>query len=298
VVEGGAGRLVDALVARLAVECGELRCDAPVTRVIVDRTNAVGVVTSDGTEIRARRAVLADTSAPSLLLDLVGPEHLEPRHLRALGRFRWDHATVKVDWALDGTIPWEAEPARRSCVIHLADSLSDLRAAGDQLDGGHVPAHPFVIVGQTTTADPSRSPAGTEAAWAYAHVPQTVVGDAGPDGITGAWDAGDGERFADRIEAEIERRAPGFAARIRARHVLTPVSLQALDANLHGGAVNGGTAALRQQLFLRPVPDWSGGERTPIDGLYLASASAHPGGGVHGACGANAAHTALRVHGD
>ena len=80
--------------------------------------------------------------------------------------------------------------------------------------------------------------------------------------------------------------------------MLTPASLEALDANLKGGAVNGGTASLRQQLFLRPTPDWSGGERTPIDGLYLASASAHPGGGVHGACGANAAHTALRIHGD
>ncbi len=91
---------------------------------------------------------------------------------------------------------------------------------------------------------------------------------------------------------------PGSELAIRNRHVLTPVSLEALDANLKGGAVNGGTSAIRQQLFLRPVPDWSGGERTPIDGLYLASASAHPGGGVHGACGANAAHTALRIHGD
>jgi phytoene dehydrogenase-like protein len=218
--------------------------------------------------------------------------------MHALERFRWDHATVKVDWALDGTIPWDAEPARRSCVIHLVDSLADLRTAGAQLTDGRVPARPFVIVGQTTTADPTRSPAGTEAAWAYAHVPQTVIGDAGEDGITGAWEDGDGERFADRIQAEIERRAPGFTTRIRARHVLTPVSLEALDANLKGGAVNGGTSALRQQLFLRPVPDWSGGERTPIDGLYLASASAHPGGGVHGACGANAAHTALRIHGD
>ena len=297
VVRGGAGALVDALVARLAATRGEIRCDARVTRVILDGTRAVGVTTDDGTDIRAKRAVLADTSAPALLLHLVGEEHLPRRHVRALERFRWDHATVKVDWALDETIPWDAEPARRACTIHLVDSLTDLRAAGDQLADGRVPAHPFVIVGQTTTADPTRSPPGTEAAWAYAHVPQEVRGDAGPDGITGAWEAGDGERFADRIQAEIERRAPGFGARVRARHVLTPVSLEALDANLKGGAVNGGTAALRQQLFLRPVPDWSGGERTPIDALYLASASAHPGGGVHGACGANAAHTALRIHG-
>jgi phytoene dehydrogenase-like protein len=298
VVEGGAGRLIDAMVARLVEAHGEVRCNAPVVRVIVDGTTAVGVVTDDGSELRAKRAVLADTSAPHLLLDLVGAEHLAPRHLRALDRFRWDHATVKVDWALDGSIPWEAEPARRACTVHLTDSLADLRVAGQQLDDGLVPARPFVIVGQTTTADPTRSPVGTEAAWAYAHVPQDVRGDAGDAGISGAWDRGDGERYADRIEAELERRAPGFRAHIRARHILTPVSLEALDANLKGGAVNGGTAAIRQQLFLRPTPDWSGGERTPIDHLYLASASAHPGGGVHGACGANAAHTALRLHGD
>ena len=179
-----------------------------VSNVIIEGTNAVGVTTSDGTEIRAKRAVLADTSAPALLLDLVGPQHLAPRHLRALERFRWDHATVKVDWALDGTIPWDAEPARRACVIHLVDSLDDLRTAGAQLEQGRVPARPFIIIGQTTTADPTRSPAGTEAAWAYAHVPQTVVGDAGPDGISGAWADGDGERFADRLQSEIERRAP------------------------------------------------------------------------------------------
>ena len=298
VVRGGAGRLVDALVARLVATRGEVRCDAQVARVIVEGTRALGVSLADGTEVRARRAVLADTSAPSLLLGLVGPEHLAARHVRALRRFRWDHATVKVDWALDAPIPWDTEPPRRACTIHLVDSLADLRSAGDQLDAGLVPEHPFVIVSQTTTADPTRSPAGTEVAWAYAHVPQLVRCDAGRDGITGAWEGGDGERYADRIQDEIERRAPGFAARVRARHVHTPVSLEALDANLKGGAVNGGTAALRQQLFLRPTPDWTGGERTPIDGLYLASASAHPGGGVHGACGANAAHAALRQHGD
>jgi phytoene dehydrogenase-like protein len=212
-----------------------------------------------------------------------------------MSRFQWDDATVKVDWALDEPIPWEAEPPRRACTIHLVDSIDDLRTAGAQLEDRLVPARPFVIVGQTTTADPSRSPAGTEAAWAYAHVPQRVRGDAGPGTITGRWAGGDGDRFADRIEAEIERRAPGFRDRIRARHVLTPLSLEELDANLVGGAVGGGTSALGQQLFFRPVPGWSGGERTPIRGLYLASAGAHPGGGVHGACGANAARAALRA---
>lgn len=294
VVEGGAANLTAALVRRLEAAGGELRCDTPITRVIVSGGTAEGVVTADGTEIRATRAVLADTSAPTLYDSLVGPEHLPRHQRRALRRFRWDHATVKVDWALDGPIPWLAEPAQRACVIHLMDSVDALRTVDAQLADGQVPAEPFMIVGQTTTADPTRSPAGTEAAWAYTHVPQEIRGDAGDSGVTGRWDQGDGERMADRLEAEIERRAPGFGALVRGRHIHTPASLHALDANLVGGAVNGGTAALRQQLFLRPTPTLHGGVRTPVRDLYLASAGAHPGGGVHGACGANAAHAALR----
>jgi phytoene dehydrogenase-like protein len=294
VVEGGAGNLTAALVGRLVAEGGEVRCDTPVARVIVRDRRTAGVVTAEGTEIRATRAVLADTSVPMLYDQLLGPEHTPRRRRRSLRRFRWDHGTVKVDWALDGPIPWTAEPARRSCVVHLVDSVAALRTYGEQLERGQVPADPYLIVGQTTTADPTRSPAGTEAAWAYTHLPQEVRGDAGSGGVTGDWGHGDGERMADRIEAAIERRAPGFRALVRARHVHTPASFQALDANLVGGAVNGGTAALRQQLFLRPTPSLHGGVRTPVRGLYLASAGAHPGGGVHGACGANAAHVALR----
>ena len=125
-------------------------------------------------------------------------------------------------------------------------------------------------------------------------MPQKVRGDAGDGAIRGVWDAADAARAADRIEGEVERLAPGFRALIRAREVLTPVRLEALDANLVGGAINGGTARVRQQLFLRPVPGLHGGVRTPVRDLFLASAGAHPGGGVHGAPGANAAHAALR----
>jgi phytoene dehydrogenase-like protein len=298
VVEGGAGRLVDALVARLTAGGGEVRCDARVARLDLHEGRAVGVVLADGTPVRAAEAVLADTSAPSLYFDLIGDEHLKRRHRRALRKFRWDYATVKVDWVLDGPIPWIAEPARRAGVLHLVDSTDDLRTAGGQLEDGLVPTSPFVIVGQTSTADRTRAPVGTEVVWAYTHVPQAehLRGDAGDAGISGRWDRGDGDRMADRIEAEIERRAPGFRALIRARHLLTPFDLESLDANLVGGAVGGGTSALRQQLFLRPVPSLHGGTRTPFEGLYLASAAAHPGGGVHGACGANAAHAALRSH--
>ena len=125
-------------------------------------------------------------------------------------------------------------------------------------------------------------------------MPQRVRGDAGGEGLTGAWDGAELERMADRMEARIERVAPGFRGRVLARHVAGPRELEGADANLVGGALNGGTAQLHQQLVLRPIPGLGRAE-TPVRGLYLASASAHPGGGVHGACGANAARAAL-VH--
>lgn len=146
-----------------------------------------------------------------------------------------------------------------------------------QLAAGRVPDRPFTLLGQMMTADVSRSPLGTESAWAYTHVPQTVVGDAGVDGITGAWDEREQEAMADRVERQVERYAPGFRSLVRARRILAPPTLQAMDANLHGGAINGGTANLHQQLVFRPVPG-TGRPETPVRGLYLASASAHPGG--------------------
>ena len=161
-----------------------------------------------------------------------------------------------------------------------------------QVSAGAIPARPFMLAGQMTTSDPSRSPAGTESLWAYTHVPQVARRDAGDGGIRGVWDRDDCERFADRMQARIEALAPGFGSRIIARRVLGPRELEAHDANLVGGAINGGTAQLHQQLVFRPVPGWGRAE-TPIRGLYLGSASAHPGGGVHGAPGANAARAAL-----
>jgi phytoene dehydrogenase-like protein len=140
-------------------------------------------------------------------------------------------------------------------------------------------------------ADETRQPPGKETAWAYTHVPQRTKGDAGGD-LTGVWDEREAEVFAARIEGEIERRAPGFRALIRARHVFTPPALEAADSNLVGGAINQGTAQIHQQLVFRPTPGL-GRAGTPIGRLFLAGASAHPGGGVHGAAGANAARAAL-----
>jgi phytoene dehydrogenase-like protein len=287
--EGGAGRLTAALAARLRAHGGRIECGARVERVLVRRGTAVGVRVADGREITAGRAVLATTVAPALFLDLVGAEHLPAGFIADLGRVQPDAATVKVDWSLDAPIPWTAADARRAGTIHVADGLDSLTRTGSQLARGLLPDHPFLVMGQFSMVDESRQPPGRETAWAYAHVPQRVRGDAGGE-LTGRWDEREAAAFGDRIEAEIERRAPGFRALIRARHVLTP---PALEAALLGGSVNHGTAQVHQQLVFRPVPGLARAE-TPIARLFLAGASAHPGGGVHGAAGANAAAAALR----
>ena len=291
VPEGGAGRLTDALVRRLEARGGHVRCSTAVTAIEVRGRRAVAVRTDAGDEIAVHRAVLADVGAPALYGSLVRAEHLPPRVLNGMRGFAYDHATVKIDWALDGPVPWTAEPARRAGTVHLGDSLAHLTDVSAQLATGHIPARPFVLIGQMTTSDPTRSPAGTESVWGYTHVPHRPLGDAGGD-LAGKWDERETEAFAARVERELEARAPGFTDRIVARRVLTPPMLEAADANLVGGAVNGGTAQLHQQLVFRPTIGLGRAE-TPIRGLFLASASAHPGGGVHGACGANAARAAL-----
>ncbi|MFF9765414.1 phytoene desaturase family protein [Streptomyces sp. NPDC053086] len=292
---GGAGALTEALIRRLRQRGGEVRCGERVQRVVIRDRRAVAVRTDAGETVAARRAVLADVAVPVLYRDLVGREHLPAQLLEDLRRFQWDFATFKVDWALDGPVPWQAAEARRAGTVHLADGLDELTRFAAQIAMHQVPDRPFLLFGQMTLADPSRSPAGTESAWAYTHVPRDIRADAGGEGISGDWGPADQERMADRVERQVERFAPGFRSLVRARRVLAPPTLQALDANLSDGAINGGTAALHQQLVFRPVPG-AGRPETPVKGLFLASAGAHPGGGVHGAPGANAARAALRAH--
>lgn len=291
---GGAQQLTTALVRRLERRGGTVRCGRAADEIVVRAGRAVAVRTVSGETVPARRAVLADVSVPQLYGRLVGARHLPGRLLADLRRFQWDYATFKVDWALTGPVPWTCEAAAGAGTVHLADGMDELTRFAAQLAVRHLPDRPFALVGQMTTADAQRSPTGTESAWAYTHVPHHVRGDAGDDGLTGAWDHREQQVMADRIEAQIERFAPGFRDRIAARRVLAPPTLQALDANLEGGALNGGTAALHQQLFFRPLPG-TGRPETPVPGLFLASAGAHPGGGVHGAPGANAARAALRA---
>ncbi|HEX4786866.1 MAG TPA: NAD(P)/FAD-dependent oxidoreductase [Actinospica sp.] len=292
---GGSSALTRALIARLESRGGTVRCATPVTEVVVRGGRALGVRTSGGDAVRARRAVLADVSAPLLYGGLVGWQHL-PAQLRAdLRRFQWDYATVKVDWALSGPIPWTAAEAGTAGTVHLAADMQELSDFAHQVATGRIPERPFGLLGQMTTADATRSPAGTESAWMYTHVPQHVLDDLGPQGLTGRWDEHEAQAMAERMEQQVERFAPGFRDLIAARRVLTPHTFQALNANLTAGALNGGTVAPHQQLFLRPTPG-TGRPETPVTGLYLASSSAHPGGGVHGACGANAARAAIRGH--
>ena len=291
VPEGGAGSLSASLARRFTDHGGKLRCGVRVAKVIVRSGRAVAVRTASGDEIPATRAVLADVGAPALLTDLVGPEHVPGRVLDDLRNFQYDNSTIKVDWALDAPIPWKAEPVRAAGTVHVAEDIDYLSDFGLQLGKRLLPARPFLVLGQMTTSDATRSPAGTESAWAYTHVPQQAVGDAKGE-LSGSWDERETEIFVARMEDEIEALAPGFKDLIAARHVFTPTDMEVMDANLVGGALNGGTAQIHQQLFFRPYVGF-GRPETPIRNLYLASASAHPGGGVHGAPGANAARAAL-----
>lgn len=281
VPEGGAGCLTDALVRRLADRGGTVMCGRPVTEVLVAGGRAVGVRDAAGDPVRARRAVLADVPAPTLYRELVGEDHLPARFVSDLDGFTWDNATLKVDWAMSAPVPWTAPGVSDVGTVHVGADVNGLADVNNDLVCGRVPSDPFLLLGQMTTADPTRSPAGTESLWAYTHLPHGQE-----------WTADRVRRYADRIEEVLERHAPGFRDRVLARSVAGPVELAEHNPSLVDGAINAGTAAINQQLFFRPVPG-TGRSDTPVDRLYLAGASAHPGGAVHGAPGANAARAAL-----
>jgi phytoene dehydrogenase-like protein len=289
--EGGAGRLTDALVRRLRSRGGDIRCASRVVEVIVHRRRAVAVRLADGTVVDAPGGVIAGTGAPQLYLQLVGGGHLPPQMVAELRRFQYDNSTIKVDWALEAPIRWADEAVREAGTIHLAESMDLLTQTTTDLERQVIPKRPFLVLGQYAAADSTRAPDGADTPWAYTHVPQHARADALGE-LQGGWDAEELERFAGRMEDEIERFAPGFRQLVLDRHIAGPHELEAANANLVGGAINGGTAKLHQQLVFRPVPGL-GRSETPIRGLFLGSASAHPGGGVHGAPGSNAARALL-----
>jgi phytoene dehydrogenase-like protein len=244
---GGAQRISDALAGYLRSLGGEIVTSSPLTAL---------------PEVPA---VLCDVT-PWQFLALAGERLTEPFR-GALVRYRYGPGAFKMDWALDGPIPWTAKACARAGTVHVGGTFEEIARWESGYRG-----RPFVLVVQPTLFDATRAPAGKHTAWGYCHVPNGSVTD-----MSGA------------IEQQIERFAPGFRRRILGRSVLPPAALESFDPNLVGGDINGGSLDLRQ-FFLRPTRHLYG---TPLAGVYLCSSSTPPGGGVHGMCGYYAARGAL-----
>ncbi len=282
---GGARAITQAIIRRIEETGGDIRLNSRVEQILVDRQGARAVRTTQGDEIPAARVILADVGAPALYLKLL-PEAFVPWWLRrSMRRFRYGWGTFKMDWALSGSVPWSAPEAREAAVVHAGDSIGDLQTFTRQVRRGELPTNPYLVIGQQSLLDPTRAPPGGHTLWAYSHVPSHVEGGWGQHR----------DAFADRVEERIEGLAPGFRELIRGRAIFSPTDLEAMDENLVGGDLGGGSAQIDQQLFFRPAFPYYR-YRTPVRGLYLCSASTHPGAGVHGACGYNAARMALHDH--
>jgi phytoene dehydrogenase-like protein len=259
VARGGSQRIADALAACLRAADGEI-----LTGRRVDSLD----------ELPPSRLVLLDVT-PRQLLTLAG-SRLPASYRRRLARYRYGPGACKVDWALDGPIPWRAEACGRAATLHVGGTLEEIAAAEAAVARGIHPDHPFVLLAQPSLFDPTRAPAGKHTAWGYCHVPNGSTVD-----------------MTERIERQIERFAPGFRDRILARHMMTATDLERYNPNYVGGDINGGLQDFRQ-LFTRPVARLVP-YATPVRGLYLCSSSTPPGGGVHGMCGYRAARAALRA---
>ena len=252
---GGAQRLADALAERLHELGGEIR-----TSSLVE-------------ELPRADVVLADVVPRELVRLTRG--RLPERYERRLSRYRHGPGAFKLDWALDGPIPWTAEACGRAGTVHLGGTLDEISASEWGAWRNRPAERPFAILAQTSLFDDSRAPAGKQTAWAYCHVPN-----------------GSSQDRAEQIEAQVERFAPGFRELILARHAMGPAELEAHNRNLVGGDLNAGVMDLGQ-LFFRPLPKLVP-YRTPLEGVYLCSAATPPGGGVHGMCGYSAASVALK----
>jgi phytoene dehydrogenase-like protein len=283
VPEGGTSAITDALLQRFADAGGELRTGVRVRHVETRSGEAVALRTDEGDTIEAARAVVADVAAPTLYLDMLDANDVPEAVRHAMRRFPRGFGTFKMDWALDGPVPWRSEQAQRAAVVHTGEHLDDLDRFTFEVRRGELPEAPYLVVGQQSLADPTRAPQGRHTLWAYSRVPSELAG---------GWSAAR-ERFADRVERRIEGLAPGFRQRILARHIVSPPELEASNANLLGGDLGGGSAQIQHQLFFRPVFPYFR-YRTPVKRLYLGSSYTHPGAGVHGACGRNAAWAALQ----
>jgi phytoene dehydrogenase-like protein len=255
---GGSQSIADALASYLRSLGGEIVTGAPVTSL---------------DELPPARATLLDLTARQVLR--VAGNRLPAGYRGQLERFKQGLGTFKVDWALDAPIPWRSAECARTATLHLGGPLDEMVTNRETEWTGRVAERPFVILCQPTLFDPTRAPPGKHVAWGYCHVPLGSTVD-----------------MTERIEAQIERFAPGFRSRILARHSMSPADLEAHNPNLVGGDINGGEITL-DQLFTRPA--WRlDPYSTPVEGLYICSASTPPGGAVHGLCGWHAARSALR----
>ncbi len=260
VVEGGSTGITDAMTAELERLGG---------RVVTGRW-----VTSLE-ELPPAKAVVADTS-PRGLQALAG-DALPARYGRALDGFRYGPGVCKVDWALSGPVPWTNEACRRAGTLHLGGTFAEVAASEDEVTAGRHPERPYCLVVQAGVVDPTRAPQGHQALWGYCHVPSGSTVD-----------------MSSAIEAQIERFAPGFSDLVLARTVRTAAEEEHHNPNYVGGDIAGGASTLRQTVF-RPTVRWNP-YRTPLEGVYLCSASTAPGAGVHGMCGVYAARTVLHDH--
>jgi phytoene dehydrogenase-like protein len=256
VPRGGAQRITDALANYLRSLGGEI-------------VAGKRIQTLD--ELPETSAVLCDVT-PRQLLDIAG--HTLPEYFRArLIHYRYGMGVFKIDWALDGPVPWKNEACRRAGTVHLGGTLEEIAESERAAWEGKSRERPFVLVAQPSLFDSSRAPTGKHTLWSYCHVPH-----------------GSTEDMTAKIAAQIERFAPGFGARVLAHRFQAPAEMELHNANLVGGDINGGAATL-EQFFFRPTRRLYA---TPVKGLYLCSASTPPGGGVHGMCGYFAARKALK----
>lgn len=256
IARGGAQKLADALASYLRQLGGEIFVNRCVTSL---------------DDLPASRVVLCDLT-PRQLLGLIGTR-FSSLYRRSLEHYRYGMGAFKMDWALSGPVPWKAPSCARAATIHLGGTLDEIALSERAAWRGDPAGQPFVLVAQPSLFDDSRAPATKHTLWAYCHVPH-----------------GSNFDMTHRLEAQIERFAPGFRDLVIARSVMAPRDLETHNANLVGGDINGG-AAILQQLFFRPTVRLY---KTSHEGLYICSSSTPPGGGVHGMCGHFAALQALK----
>jgi phytoene dehydrogenase-like protein len=224
-------------------------------------------------QLPSARAVFLDTTPRHVLA--LGGDRLPARYRRQLERFRYGPGSFKVDWALDGPVPWKADECRRAGTVHVGGTLDDVAASELAVRRGQPSDRPYVLVGQQSVADPTRAPQGKHTLWAYCHVPNGSRVD-----------------MTDAVERQIERFAPGFRDLVLARSVRPPAELERHNANYIGGDIVGGSVG-GLQVAARPVLSPEPYRVRGLDNVYLCSASTPPGGGVHGMCGYWSARTAL-----